>query len=337
MNQSELLKLGKELLRQEKIEEVEIKARELLEFILKQSREELIINSLEQVSRDKEREYKEKLQQIIQGIPLQYITKKQEFMGLDFYVDENVLIPQPDTETLVEQSLKIIKNIRQNNVGLEQTNATSQNDLSHKENDNRPIQVLDLCTGSGAIAISIAKYAQKNQDFQIEEDIQQENSHYPQSREDNVSIIASDISSKALEIAKKNSIQNKVEEKIQFIQSDMFEGLTNYKFDVIVSNPPYIETSIIPTLSKEVRHEPTLALDGGKDGLKFYKCILENASNYLKPDGYVLFEIGYGQGEKILDLFKNLKKDGKCKLEIVTNKPIRDLGGNDRVMIFRNN
>ena len=135
MNQSQLLKLGKEKLKKEDIEED--KAKRLLEFVLQQSREEMIRNSLEEVSEEKQKEYEEKLQEIIQGKPLQYITHLQEFMGLDFYVDENVLIPQPDTEILVEQVIEKIQSI-----------------------EDAKIQILDLCTGSGAIAVSIAKQLQ---------------------------------------------------------------------------------------------------------------------------------------------------------------------------------
>ena len=227
MNQRQLLKLGKEKLKQENIEEAESKAKRLLEFVLQQSREETIRNSLEEISVMQHKSYEEKLQEVIQGKPLQYITHLQEFMGLNFYVDENVLIPQPDTEILVGQALEKIQSIQ-----------------------DRRVQMLDLCTGSGAIAISIAKKMQE-----IAEEYQ---------------VIATDISDKALEVAQRNARQNQVQKQIQFLQSDMFSNLKEREFDVIVSNPPYIETKVIQTLSKEVRKEPRIALDGGEDGLKFY-------------------------------------------------------------------
>lgn len=297
MNQSQLLKLGKEKLKQEEIEEAENKAKSLLEFVLQQSREEMIRNSLEEVLEEKQKEYEEKLQEIIQGKPLQYITHLQEFMGLDFYVDENVLIPQPDTEILVEQAIEKIKSI-----------------------EDTKVQILDLCTGSGAIAVSIAKQLQG-----------MAQSKKRQSSEKEYQIVATDISEEALEVAQKNEIANQV--KIQFIQSDMFHHLEGMEFDMIVSNPPYIEAKVIESLSQEVRKEPRIALDGGEDGLKFYREILENAKKYLKTKGYVLVEIGYDQGEKIRMLWQELKEN--CQLELITKEPIKDLGNNDRVMIFQ--
>lgn len=293
MNQNQLLKLGKDRLKQENIEEAESKAKRLLEFVLHQSREEMIRNSLEEVSTLQEKEFQEKLDEIVKGKPLQYITHLQEFMGLNFYVDENVLIPQPDTEILVEQALEKVQS-----------------------REKQKIQILDLCTGSGAIAISIAKQLQTiAQIMQVKE----------------YQILATDISDKALEVAKKNATRNQVE--VQLLQSDMFSNLEDMEFDIIVSNPPYIETKTIEILSKEVKQEPRIALDGGEDGLKFYREILEKSKQYLRKDGYVLVEIGYDQGEKILRLWQELKENSQ--LELMTKEPIKDLGSNDRVMIFQ--
>ena len=171
------------------------------------------------------------IDELIQGKPLQYITHYQEFMKLDFYVDENVLIPQPDTEILVEEVLNKIKEIKQ-----------------QKRKNSGCIKILDLCTGSGAIAISIKKYEQ------------------------DVEMYASDISKKALDIAKQNAIENDV--NIEFIQSDMFNNLKSdtkfkNKFDIIVSNPPYIESSEISKLPIEVINEPHIALDGRIRWIRF--------------------------------------------------------------------
>lgn len=281
MNQKELLLLGETKLKQENIQEPKEKARRLLEFILKQSRAQCISNMQEQVESKKQLLYQEKIQELIQGKPLQYITNHQGFMGLDFYVDENVLIPQPDTEILVEAAIKIAK---------------------------EKMQILDLCTGSGCIGIALAKYLK------------------------NAQITLADISKKALEVARKNAIHHQVEDKIELIESNLFENLENKKFDLIISNPPYIRTSVIPTLSKEVRKEPYIALNGGEDGLFFYREILKQGHLYLKSEGYLLLEIGYDQAEEIIKLWKNISSQS---LNLVTKQAIQDLGGNDRVLVFQ--
>lgn len=287
MNQKQLLLLGEEKLKQNKIEDAYFKAKKLLNHILKQQNEQFITRNLEEVSIEKQKEYQEKLEQVINGKPLQYITNKEEFMGINFYVDENVLIPQPDTEILVE---KVIETIQEQ---LQTTSKTSD--------------VLDLCTGSGAIAISIAKYVK------------------------NVKVTASDISKKALDVTKKNAKANLANEKIECICSNMFEQIPKKQFNYIVSNPPYIQTNMITNLPEEVKKEPYIALDGGKDGLTFYRIILQNASDYLKTNGYLFLEIGYDQGNQIINIWKN----SKSNLELITTSPIKDLGGNDRVLIFK--
>ncbi len=279
MNQKNLLLLGENNLKRNQVEDAYIKAKKLLEYVLNQSKEELVINSLKEVSKENEKRYESLLEEIIQGKPIQYITKSQEFMGLNFYVDENVLIPQPDTEILVEETLKLIK----------------------EKYLNKNIKILDLCTGSGAIAISIAKYIE-NLNNKIE-------------------IYALDVSKQALEIAKKNARENNT--KINFIQSNMFEEIKNLKFDIIVSNPPYIETETIPTLSKEVQNEPIIALDGGQDGLDFYKIINKESPKYLNDDGHILLEIGYNQKESVTKIFEENYKNITC---------IKDLADNDRVI-----
>ena len=276
MRQIEVLKLGENVLKKENIQDSHIKASTLLQYVLKQTKQELIINSEDIVEPSKVKEYNNYLQEIIKGTPIQYITKHQQFMALDFYVDENVLIPQPDTEVLVEEGIKIIK---------------EQN-----------MEVLDLCTGSGAIAILIAHYCQ------------------------NSTVTATDISQEALEVARKNANSNNV--NIEFIESNLFDKLTERSFDIILSNPPYIETDIIKTLEKDVQAEPHLALDGGKDGLEFYKKILNEAHEYLKTNGYLMLEIGYNQGNAVINLaHKNLR--------LITKQPIKDLAGNDRIVIFQ--
>lgn len=282
MNQKELLLLGESALKKNNIEEAHFKAKRLLEFVLNQNNQQLLVHSLDDVTTKEQEVFKQKLQEIIEGKPIQYITKSQEFMGLTFYVDENVLIPQPDTEILVETTINMIK----------------------QNNKQKPL-ILDLCTGSGAIAISLAKCIS------------------------NAQITASDISNRAIEIARKNANNNQV--TIQYVCSDLFKNIPNLQFDYIVSNPPYIETNEILNLPQEVKNEPLLALDGGKDGLHFYRNILNQAITYLKPQGYLLFEIGYNQADAII----NFLKSQKDRWRLITQKPIQDLSKNDRVLIFQ--
>lgn len=216
MKIKEIIAYGKEELKEE--EDGILKARLLLAFLLDVSKEYLITHLEEEVSTSVEKIYKKKIQELKKGKPLQYITKKQEFMGYSFFVDERVLIPQPDTEILVETVLQL---------------------LQKRKN---PAQILDLCTGSGAIGISIAK------------------------KMPNSKVVLADISSDALEVASQNAKQLECP-NICLVQSDFWKSITGV-FDIIVSNPPYIPTSVIATLSKEVREEPILALDGGEDRTK---------------------------------------------------------------------
>ena len=256
-----------------------IDAKVLLKFILKKDNTYIIANANKEMSRDEENKLQESIQKIKDGFPLQYITHNQEFMGINFEINQNVLIPQPDTEILVE-----------NTIGLVLGNKS----LENQEDSKKTMQILDLCTGSGAIAVSLKKYLP------------------------DVKIFASDISEKALEVAKKNAKNNNVE--IEFIKSDMFENI-HEKFDVIVSNPPYIKSEEIEKLSKEVQNEPKVALDGGKDGLKFYKIISREIKNYLKENGTLLMEIGYDEANEVMKLFEN----STC---------IKDYANNDRVIVW---
>jgi release factor glutamine methyltransferase len=260
------------MLNENDIEDARIKARTLLSYVLGKPKEYIIINLEQEL--EQENIFKKHIKELIEGKPLQYITQTQEFFGMQFYVDENVLIPQPDTEILVEAVIEIAKK------------------------EEKKI-ILDLCTGSGCIAISLSENIE------------------------NSDITATDINKTALEIAKKND-KNK---KIIFKQSDMFENLESEKFDIIVSNPPYIKTKVIESLEKDVQQEPKLALDGGEDGLKFYRAITENAYKYLNECGYLCLEIGEDQKEEVMELLKsNNYQDIYCK---------KDLSGNDRVIIAK--
>ena len=273
MTIQELLELGSKNLREAGQEEPKALAKRILAFLLKKDVSYLAIHPEEIVETKIETDFNEAIQKKQAGIPLQYITNMQEFMGTNFYVDENVLIPRPDTEVLVEEVIKLAK---------------------EKEN----IAILDMCTGSGAIAIALAEYLT------------------------NAKITASDKSKKALVVAQKNAKNTKT--SIQFIESDLFCNIKN-KFDIIVSNPPYIESDVIKCLDKEVQKEPMMALDGGKDGLDFYRKIAKQARAYLNEDGYLALEIGYNQKEKVKEL---LKKEGYR--EIYSKK---DFGDNDRIVI----
>ena len=278
MNIEEILKKEINNLKQNNIENSTLKVKILLANILNVKKEYLLIHSEEEVKQEDKIKYENNINELIKGKPLQYITNKQEFMGLNFYVDENVLIPQPDTEILVEKAIEIAETTQKN-------------------------KILDMCTGSGCIAISLAKNIK------------------------NAQIIATDISNNALNVANKNAINHNVENKIKFINSDMFNNIEE-KFDIIVSNPPYIETETINKLEIEVQNEPHLALDGGIDGLKFYKIIANNAFKYLNENGYLLLEIGYNQQKSVMQL---LQDTGKYK----NIETIKDLGGNYRVVIAR--
>lgn len=276
MKIKELIEYGKNTLNKDEVQDSSIISRILAEYILNFNRQEIIANIDKEVEEEQRVRYYLALIEIIQGMPIQYITNKQEFMKLDFYVDENVLIPQPDTEILVEKAIEEAKKI---------------------EN----VEILDMCTGSGCIGISIAKNIE------------------------NAKVTLVDISKYAIEIAKKNALRNKVESQLTFIQSNMFEKVEK-NFDIIVSNPPYIKTDVIPKLDKQVQNEPHIALDGGKDGLKFYKIIIEEAKKYLKENGKLILEIGYDQKEEVENL---IKQSGQYKkIEV-----IKDLSQNDRVII----
>ena len=264
------------MLKNENIEAPKNKARMLLEATLKKSKEYIMIYDTEEITSKQRDNYIRNVKRLIAGEPLQYITGKQEFMKLNFLVTKDVLIPRPDTEILVEQVIKIAGGI------------------------NNPI-ILDLCTGSGAIAVSLAKYVK------------------------NVKIYAIDISSKSLDISKQNAELNGVKNNIKFIESNLFEKIKDQKFDIIVSNPPYIETETIKKLSKDVQNEPKLALDGGKDGLDFYRKISENGYKFLNRQGYLCLEIGYNQKIAVRKILENKKRyvNINCK---------KDLCGNDRVI-----
>ncbi len=271
MTLKEVYDYGCEHLNKANIEDATLDAWYLLEHITGISRGEYFMDMNRSLDEMQEKRYCEYIRIRANHIPLQHITGTQEFMGLEFYVNEHVLIPRQDTEVLVERVLY----------------------------DLMPgMKVLDMCTGSGCILVSIMKLKQ------------------------GVFGTGVDISEAALEIATRNVTQHQIEAEL--LQSDLFEKVQG-EFDVIVSNPPYIRTAVIEQLQDEVKfHDPLLALDGKEDGLYFYKRIVAESPNYLKKGGKLYFEIGHDQGEAVSTLMKD------AGYTDVTVK--KDLSGLDRVV-----
>ncbi len=270
---------GVTVLKLEKISTPKLKARLLLQYVLKKPRQYLIVYDNQKLTEKEEQDYLKYIELLKQGEPIEHITHQKEFMKLNFYVDENVLIPRQDTEILVEEVITIAKKTRAK-------------------------KILDLCTGSGAIAVSLAKYLE------------------------NIQITALDISGKALDIAIANAKNNHVQDKITFVESNLFQNLGQEKYDIIVSNPPYIRRKELEILDREVKREPQIALDGGEDGLDFYRKIIDIGYQYLKYGGYICLEIGYDQKEEIMQIIKDKKQyiNTYCK---------KDLYDNDRIIVTK--
>ena len=267
----ELLKIGENELLMSDISDANIDAWYLLEYVTGMSRVAFFLKRAENISQKEENEYREVINKRKKHIPLQHITGTQEFMGFDFLVNENVLVPRQDTECLVENVLPYAYGKK----------------------------ILDMCTGSGCIIISLKKI------------------------EETAECTGVDISEKALEIALKNARSNEAD--VSFIKSDMFKNIME-KYDIIVSNPPYIRPDVIKTLEPEVReHDPMLALDGGEDGLRFYRILAEEGKKHLARPGRIFMEIGYDQGKAVKEIFEN-----EGFKEVVVKK---DLCENDRVVI----
>ena len=266
--------MGVERLAAAGIEEAKLDARLLLEELCGTDRNDLLVHGDRPVTEQQENSYVNYIELRSRHIPLQHITGYQEFMGLRFKVTPDVLIPRQDTETLVEEVLK---------------------------NLHDGMRILDLCTGSGCILLSLLRYSN-----------------------DCVGIGA-DLSKKALKVAEENA--GSLGLTAEFVQGDLFEPVTG-KFEIIVSNPPYIPSNVIPTLMEEVReHDPLMALDGKEDGLYFYREITGKASEYLYPGGMLFLEIGCEQAGAVTELMKNAgyRDVTVCK----------DLAGLDRVVSGR--
>ena len=283
MKYGEVYKVGKERLMQVGITEAELDARLLLEEICHTNRNDLLVHGDKEVTAENEAKYLEWVERRAARTPLQHITGVQEFMGLEFEVNEHVLIPRQDTEILVEEILKDLHD---------------------------GTRILDMCTGSGCILISLLNFSNDCEGVGV------------------------DISEKALTVAKRNAeklLADKQDNtKVSFMVSDLFTELYEAvpPFDIIVSNPPYIRSDVIPTLMDEVRlHEPIGALDGMEDGLFFYRKITEQSKTFLQGGGKLFYEIGYDQGEAV----KNIMETAGF-LDV---KVIKDFAGLDRVVCGR--
>lgn len=256
------------------IEQATVDAWLLMEAVCQIDRSFFLVHGMEEMPADQEERYRQLLAKRCTHVPLQYLTGEQEFMGLPFRVTPDVLIPRQDTEVLVEETLKYLK----------------------------PGQrVLDLCTGSGCIAISLKSFV-------------------PEAEVD-----GADLSEGALKIASENSLRNQL--PVTFFQSDLFSKVTE-TYDMIVSNPPYIPSAVIPTLMPEVcEHEPMLALDGTEDGLYFYDKITRDSVRFLKKGGMLLYEIGHDQGAAVSEM---MRQAGYTQVQVK-----KDLAGLDRVVVGR--
>lgn len=276
MTYRECYEKGSRILNEAGIEESTLDARLLLEAVCGTDRNDLLVHGEQPVAPEAEEKYLNWIRQRAEHIPLQQLTGEQDFMGLTFSVNEHVLIPRQDTEILVEEVLKELHD---------------------------GMRVLDMCTGSGCILLSLLHYSNDCEGLGV------------------------DLSAEALEVAGRNVLKVLTPEKAEhahFLQSDLFEKVEG-KFEIIVSNPPYIASAEVDRLMPEVRdHEPRMALDGTEDGLEFYRRIIAEAGQYLVSSGMLFFEIGYDQGQAVSEL---MREHGYREVQVV-----QDYAGLDRVV-----
>ncbi len=277
MTYKEMYDYGRQKLESACVPEAALDARLLLEYICHTDRNALIVHGDSERSPLEEEFYRTVISRRSERIPLQYITGEQEFMGLSFRVNEHTLIPRQDTEILVEEAMRYLRD---------------------------GMRILDMCTGSGCILLSLLKYSNECEGVGV------------------------DISDKALGVARENAKRLGIELGIEadFRQGDLFAAIEDgAKFDMLVSNPPYIESGEIVQLMPEVRdHEPVIALDGKEDGLYFYREIIERAPLYMSRGAMLLLEIGCNQAEAVCAL---MRERGFEKYEV-----IKDYAGLDRVI-----
>lgn len=292
MTYQESYKEGCNILKTAGIEEASLDARLLLEFVCQTDRNTLLVHGDREVSLEEETSYKALLEKRKEHVPLQHLTGFQEFMGLRFEVNEHVLIPRQDTEVLVEEVMKHLHD---------------------------GMRFLDMCTGSGCILLSLLHYSNECEGVGV------------------------DYSEEALTVAKRNAhnlfekadlnelekqfgLQDRepAQKQVTFVHSDLFKGVEG-TFDIIVSNPPYIATEVCKTLMSEVKdYEPRMALDGGEDGLHFYRRIIKESPAYLNRGGIVFFEIGFDQAGAVSSL---MEQEGFKEVTV-----LQDFAGLDRVV-----
>ena len=316
MTWREALNWGKDVLIKAEIPDGRWDSERLFLFAMDCDRTSLLLNGNAALTEEQETQYRALIEKRKSHIPLQYLTGEQEFMGLPFYVNRNVLIPRQDTECLVEAALKVlegdcqreknselIEDVQEKSTGIEETAGLGK------------VRVLDLCTGSGCIGISIRKLTEEAR--RKKEGVLKEKRC--------VDMFCSDISAKALEVAKRNAARNGVE--VTLVESNLFEKVTG-KFHMIVSNPPYITGAEMEELMPEVRlFEPETALYGMEDGLYFYREIVRQAPDYLEENGMLFFEIGCSQGREVSGL---MEQAGFRDIRIE-----KDLAGLDRIVYGR--
>ncbi len=281
MSYKELLEYGKEILKRNEIVDAETDAWLLFEFYFKIDKTRYLVDCELRVKSEDEEAYIALIDKRASHIPVQHIMGYGWFYNKKYYVNEDVLVPRQDTELIVEKVVSVINH-------------------RFEEYYDDDVSVLDLCTGTGCIGITISNLT-------------------------DAKVTVVDVSDKALDVVRMNKRYHAAD--INILRSDMFESVID-SYDIIVSNPPYIKTAEIQNLDKEVKdYDPHLALDGGEDGLKFYRIIAEKAMDYLKSDGYLVLEIGYDQEDDLRKLFE------EAGFENV--KVTKDLSGLPRMLTAR--
>lgn len=268
------------VLKESGVENPSLDAFIIISFILKMPKEKILTNFEKEIGKDDVEKVLDFINKRAEGIPVAYLVKGKEFFGLDFYIEEGVLIPRPETEILVEEVLKRLPR-------------------------DKKITGLDIGVGSGCIAITILK------------------------NRPNVSMVGLDISDKAIEISNVNAKKHRVQDRLKVIKLSIFDNPKfDFKFDFIVSNPPYIQSKDYEMLQKEVKREPIEALISGKEGIEFYEKIIQLSLDYLNKGGFLAFEVGIGQAEKVKSMMQ------RCGFENIDI--VKDLNGIERVVIGYN-